>query len=368
MMEPMKPEVMIGQVNDLPTMNRELATAFLQAAASVLTAEQGRKVQRVFITGDGDSYHAARGAEMAFENIARIPCEPMSAQRFLDYGAEWMPVKAAGDTLVLAISASGRTQRVVQSVERAREYGALTVGVTGNAGSPLALAAEHQLILQLPDMGPSPGIRTYNASLLGLYGLALALGEQQLTLSAEEAGAIRTEISELTTVMAATLAASEPVCHEIVAALKGADTMVWLGSGPSYGTALFAAAKVVEAAGLFAIGQDLEEWAHVERFAYPDNMPVFIIAPPGRSHWRAVALAKTAKAIGHRVIALVDEGDQELAEQADYVLPVAGAVREEFTPLVYHIASNFIASYWATSLGRYPFHSNDAAFREASRH
>ena len=59
--------------------------------------------------------------------------------------------------------------------------------------------------------------------------------------------------------------------------------LVMTGSGPSYGTALFAAAKMTETAGVFAAGQDLEEWCHVERLAYPDAMPVFVIAPPGRS-------------------------------------------------------------------------------------
>jgi len=63
--------------------------------------------------------------------------------------------------------------------------------------------------------------------------------------------------------------------------------MVMVGSGPSYGTALFSAAKMIEAAGIFVLGQDVEEWWHVERFAYPIAMPVFVIAPPGRSYWRA---------------------------------------------------------------------------------
>ena len=366
-MQPMRPEVMIPQINDLPAVNNLFAAAFAPAAGAVLTPEQGRRVNRVFITGDGDSYHAARAVEMAFENIAGIPCEPMSAQHFLDYGAEWMPVTVSGDTLLLAISASGRTERVVQSVERARAYGALTVAITGNDDSPLSRAANHKLVLSLPDMGPSPGIRTYNANLLGLLGLAIWLGEQRGTLSSTAADGLRAEVGGLSKVMQATITATQAVSQEVVSTLQPAQTMVWLGSGPSYGTAMFAAAKVVEAAGLFAIGQDLEEWAHVEKFAYPDNMPIFLIAPPGRSHWRAVKLAKTAKAIGHRLIALIAAGDQAIARQADFVLPVMGTMREEFSPLVYHIAANFIASYWATAIGRMPFHSDDPAFREAAR-
>ncbi len=366
-MEPMKPEVMIKQVLDIPALTRQFTQEFADLAADLLSTDEWQGIKRVYITGDGDSYHAARGAEMAFENIAGVPCEPMSAQYFYDYGAEWMPVKAPKDTLLLAISASGRTKRVVQSIERANEYGALTIAITGNPGSPITEVADRQLVVALPDMGPSPGIRTYNASLMGLYLIAIRLGEAQGSLSTTDAHALQAEIANLEETMAATLQATKETSHEIVGALKSSETMIWVGSGPSYGTAMFTAAKVVEAAGLFAVGQDLEEWWHVERFCYPDNMPVFIIAPPGRSYGRAVALTKTAKAIGHSVIAIVQDDDQEIAPLADFVLPVVGNVREEFSPLVYHLASNFIASFWAEALGRMLFHSDDAAYMQAAR-
>ena len=48
----------------------------------------------------------------------------------------------AEDTVV-GVSASGRTPYAVGAVERARTYGALTVGLSCNAGSALATAADH---------------------------------------------------------------------------------------------------------------------------------------------------------------------------------------------------------------------------------
>ncbi|RKN41746.1 N-acetylmuramic acid 6-phosphate etherase [Streptomyces hoynatensis] len=48
----------------------------------------------------------------------------------------------AGD-VVLGVSASGRTPYAVGAVEYARALGALTIGVSCNADSPLAAAAEH---------------------------------------------------------------------------------------------------------------------------------------------------------------------------------------------------------------------------------
>ncbi len=47
------------------------------------------------------------------------------------------------DDSVVGVSASGRTPYAVGAVEHARGLGALTVGLSCNAGSPLAAAAEH---------------------------------------------------------------------------------------------------------------------------------------------------------------------------------------------------------------------------------
>ncbi|NJP66139.1 N-acetylmuramic acid 6-phosphate etherase [Streptomyces spiramenti] len=47
------------------------------------------------------------------------------------------------DDVVVGISASGRTPYAVGAVEHARRLGALTVGLSCNAGSPLAAAADH---------------------------------------------------------------------------------------------------------------------------------------------------------------------------------------------------------------------------------
>jgi glucosamine--fructose-6-phosphate aminotransferase (isomerizing) len=362
-MDAMEPTVMIRQAEDLPTVLSEQTRPFDWLVRNILTPLEYLSLRRVFLVGDGDSYHATMAAELAFENLAKIPCEPMSAQRFLDYGAEWMPVPNPNSTLVVGISASGKTQRVVQSLERAKKFGALTVALTGTPESPVTKMAERTISVQLPDMGPSPGIRTYEATLLGLLLLAIRIGELKDRYHQDEANAMRKEIADLSSVVQATLTATYEPAQNAAAAFKDAQSMMWVGSGPSYGTAIFSAAKVVEAAAVFAVGQDLEEWWHVERFAFPRDMPTFVIAPPGRSHWRAIELVKTAKQLGRRVAAVIQTDDQEIAGEAQMVLPVVGTVREEFSPLVYHVAADLFAAYLTEALGRKLFQTDNPAFR-----
>ena len=352
--EPLTFEVMLRQLAGLAGDLRQLTRPFAQQIGTVLSPAEWAAVKNVYLTGDGDSYHASCALEMAFETIADVGCRPMSAQRFVDYGAQWM----RRQSLVLAISASGGTQRVVQAIERAKEHGALSVAVTGTPDSPVARAADRAIVVELPQKERSPGIRTYQASLLGLLLVAIQLGEMQGRQSQSGAGALRQELVALADVVDATIAAVKEPCQEMAETVAAASTLVMLGSGPSYGTALFSAAKLIEAAGVLALGQDLEEWWHVERFAYPVDMPVFVIAPPGRSHWRAVEVAATARGLGRRVIAVAHPDDTEVVRHAHAVLPVQGEAREEFSPLIYHVFASHVAAAVAERLGRSLFQSD----------
>ncbi|NEE37755.1 SIS domain-containing protein, partial [Streptomyces sp. SID7982] len=54
-------------------------------------------------------------------------------------------LKLTADDTVVGISASGRTPYAIGAVEHARAQGALTIGLSCNADSALAAAAEHGL-------------------------------------------------------------------------------------------------------------------------------------------------------------------------------------------------------------------------------
>ena len=357
-MEPLKPEVMFGQVAGLADDLRQLTRPFEQQVRAVLTPSEWQAVKKVYLTGDGDSYHASCAAEMAFQVIADVACEPLSAQRFLDYGAAWMRPAAPPHTLVIATSASGGTERVVQAIERAKEYGALTVALTGTPNSAVTQVADRSVVVELPHKERSPGIRTYQASLMGMLLVAIQLGERQGRYAQEETDRLRQELIALADVVDATTNAIQAGCREVADLIAASPIVVMLGSGPSYGTALYSAAKLVEAAGVFTLGQDLEEWWHVERFAYPLDMPVFVIAPPGRSHWRAQSVAATARGLGRRVIAVTHKDDTEVTRHAHMVLPIQGEVREEFSPLLYPLFTSYVAAHVAERLGRCPFQSD----------
>jgi glutamine---fructose-6-phosphate transaminase (isomerizing) len=348
----MNQDVMIRQVESLASDLREQTEAAGERIRELLPDRECASAGPVYLTGDGDSYHAACAAELAFESLAGIACDPVSALRFAEYAAPWLP-SAPARPLVIAISASGTTPRVIQAIEAARRRGALTLAITSTPGGPVTEAADRCLVFDLPRPERSPGIRTYQASLLGLLLTAIRLAEAR-GRPAPCDRVLRQELAALPAMVEATASATKDRCRAVADIAADSPVLVMTGSGPNFGTALFSAAKMTEAAGVFAAGQDLEEWCHVETNAYPGDMPVFVIAPPGRSHWRAVELAALARRQGRLVVAVTDAADAGVAACASAHLPVHGQVREEFSPLLYHVFAGYLASYLAGRLSRPP--------------
>lgn len=354
-MEPnLSPKLIIDQMETLSELHSENFKMIDASIRETLTALEVESLHNVYAFGSGDSYHAAMAAEMAFLEFSPVTYHPLNSMQFMEYSADYLPINFPRDTLVVGISASGSTKRVAQSLERAKKFSdkVITAGLVGKIDSRVAKAADKVLSVEIPELGRTPGIRTYVASLMGLLSLAIRIGEIKRHFSQEKSKSMRKEIIELADAVDATYRSSiEPA--KIAAKLaESAPFISYVGSGTSYGTASFSGAKLVEAAGVFGAVQDLEEWAHVERFAYPLDFPVFIVAPPGKSYRRALELAKGVKLIGHPLFAVIDNNDEEIREIADVVFPVMGQVSESFSPLLYYIAGTTFSYFVAKELGR----------------
>jgi glucosamine--fructose-6-phosphate aminotransferase (isomerizing) len=361
MLRNMQSELIIDQMKTLGDLHRESFREIDRSVRKGLSALEVESLHRVYAFGDGDSYHSTLSTEMAFNEFAQILYRPLPAMRFLEYGADYIPVNFPRDTLVVGISASGGTTRVAQGLERAREKSdkIITAALVGNTDTKVANAAEVVFSAEIPELGRSPGIRSYSASLMGLMSLAIRIGEIKRKYTQDDANAMRKEIIDMAEVVEATYEASHAPAEQAAKAVKEFQFISYAGSGPSFGSASFSGAKVVEAAGVFSVAADLEEWAHVERFAYPLEYPVFIVAPPGKGYWRAAMLAEGVKQMGHYLMVVVEEGDTDVAKHADVVFPVKGKVREAFSPLLYYIAGTTLSHYIAKELGRAMFMSDN---------
>ena len=80
------------------------------------------------------------------------------------------------DALVVAISQSGESTDTNAVLERAREQGVITVGITNEPESSLARLAEHVFLVRAGKEKSVAATKTYTGQLLTFYLLAYALG------------------------------------------------------------------------------------------------------------------------------------------------------------------------------------------------
>jgi glucosamine--fructose-6-phosphate aminotransferase (isomerizing) len=356
-MKPMKKDTMEKQLNSLSALVKAQFPIVVEKVQQQYTNDELKRIHHIYVTGDGDSWHAAMAAEMAFDQFAKINYFPIPAMEFLDYGADYINQIFPGTYLVIGVSASGGSTRVVECFERMEKVApdVATLGIVGNLDSKIGKAGKKALSVEIAQFDPSPGIRTYLASMMGLYALAIQIGEAKGNLTSSQANNLRTQFTSLAPIIEATLKYNNEPTRQAAQAIAKKDFISFVGSGPSHASAYFSSAKVVEAAGIFSATQDLEEWAHVEGLAYPLDFPVYIVAPKGKSSWRAEKLAEYAKFLGHPMLIVADQNDEIMRAQADYFFPIVGEVDEVFSPVVTHIPGTLLAHHLIEATHRLPF-------------
>ena len=254
------------QAEQAPAFVGQAWPALLDQARQSLAGQEERSTT-LPVCGCGDSHFAAQGAEFGLRlwTGRRVrAASSMMAARYLMQGA-------GSDWLVIGISASGEVARTVEALEQARHAGARTLALTCTRNSTLTQIADAAIVAGLPEHPFGPGLISYLAALLGVLavGASLAPGANWKRMPAL--------IDSLPEQMAHAAAVQGEQGRAFADAVVDLPYGVFLGSGPAYGAAGFAAAKVLEASGVAYHAQDVEEWAHLEYFQEPADTPTWIL-------------------------------------------------------------------------------------------
>lgn len=299
------------------------------------------RTRRIIMIGSGDSYFAAKAAEMAMLVHAGIPVEarpPLEAGR---YHARYSTRRDLENTLVIALSNSGAAARVCEAAALYREAGATVLAVTKDPQSRLAGAADHVLTLAVPSFPSAPGFGPYQFALSALLLLAVRIGEVRMGMTMDEAQALRGKLRGLYQTLEDTIAANEPAARRLADTLSSSTMFEFLGSGPSRAVADYGAAKMLEASGRHALSADLEEWTHLNYFDRdPGGIATILVLPPaGRSDSRAAELRQYINRLG-RKLAVVGED-----------FPIASGLDEIWSPVVTSAPLALLAAFIAENDG-----------------
>ena len=129
---------------------------------------------RVYITAGGTSWHAALIGKQLIEDYAQIPVDVEYASEFRYRNAIINP-----DTVLIAVSQSGETADTLAAIRKAKNLGALTLGICNVVGSSIARETDAGIYTHA---GPEIGVastKTFTAQVAVMTMLALSLGRRK---------------------------------------------------------------------------------------------------------------------------------------------------------------------------------------------
>ncbi len=211
--------------------------------------------------------------------------------------------------LAVALSQSGATEEIVETLDWARECGARTLAITNGGGSPLTQVADVAFVTAAGAELAVPATKTFTTQLAALAVLAIALGADL------DPGLLRSVPDEIERMLAA-----PPDMAPMVSELAGASGVVVSGRGHAYAAALELALKLKEACYLHAMGLSYADLLHGPIAVVDAGTPAIIVAADsGPTLAGSIDLARRVVAAGARAYAI--GGGPGLAEASSLAVP-----------------------------------------------
>ncbi len=307
-------------------------------------AEQIMNAPRIIFIACGTSWHAGLVAEYIFEELCRIPVE-------VEYASEFRyrnPVIHKGD-IIIAISQSGETADTLVAIEKAKEQGAIILGIVNVVGSSIARISHAGAYTHA---GPEIGVastKAFTAQLAVLTMIALKIGYAKGTIDKERYLSLCRELAEIPDKVKIVLEQADAV-KALAEKYKDATDALYLGRGYNFPVALEGALKLKEISYIHAEGYAAAEMKHGPIALVTETLPVVFIATKDSYHEKIVSNMQEIKARKGKVIAIITEGDTVSPTLADdmIVLPPA---HEIVAPMLSVIPLQLLAYYIGLAKG-----------------
>ena len=198
--------------------------------------------------------------------------------------------------LAVALSQSGQTEEIVETLAWARDCGAVTLAITNGASSALAGVADLALVTQAGPEHAVPATKTFTTQLAALAVLAIGLGADL------DPGQLRSVPDEIERMLATGL---DEILDPIVTELAAAAGVVVSGRGLAYAAALELALKLKEACYLHAMGLSWADLLHGPIAVVDAQTPAILLAAgSGPALPGTIELARRVVAAGARAYAI----------------------------------------------------------------
>ena len=288
---------------------------------------------RIYITACGTSWHAGLIGKYLIEEYARIPVH-------VEYASEFRyrnPI-INNKTVVIAISQSGETADTLAALKKAKEFGALTLGICNVVGSSIARETDCGVYTHA---GPEIGVastKAFTSQVAVLFLLSLCFSKNNGPTGENFSKALLKIGDQVKQILK-----NSKKINEVAEATFQSDNFLYLGRGMNFPVALEGALKLKEISYIHAEGYPAAEMKHGPIALIDENMPVVFIAPNDETYSKVLSNIQEVKARNGVVIALTDHKTNELKKVSDYIIEVPKSSHPRIFPLLASISLQLLA-------------------------
>ncbi len=301
------------------------------------------RAREIYLLACGTSYNACLAASYMFSSLSNLPTFPIIASEFIEQYGDAVNIEST----ILAVSQSGETADVLHAIEYARFKAATLLGLTNNLGSTLTRISRAYICQQ---SGPEIGVaatKSFTSQLLVLAQLALTLAKVRGKVSQERIDELEEKLREIPDIVEEVIDEQEEKVKEVVEKYKTAECFYFLGRGVNTATALEGRLKLLEIAYIPSIAYPAGESKHGPISLVEEGFPVIFICPRNSTRKALIGNIMEMKARGAKIIAVLDEDDEEVKKLADDYFEIPKGIPEILSPIPCVIPLQLFAYYMA---------------------
>ena len=313
------PDFMLKEIHEQPRVIRDTLAGRLVDGRLVideldLSPEELTLIDRVYVIACGTSLHAGLVAKQLIEGWARIPCEVEAASEFRYRNALITPT-----TLVVAVSQSGETADTLAAIRDARVRGARVFGITNVVGSPVAREADGVIYTKANKEIAVASTKSFLGQIVSLTLLALLLAQVKGNLRQNQIHLLYKQLASTAEQVECILQDTSRI-QQAAQRCYQASSALFIGRGMGCVIAREGALKLKEISYLHAEAYPAGEMKHGPIALIEDGFPVIAVATHGPIYDKVMSNIQESKARGACVIALAEQGDEEIQKYADEVI------------------------------------------------
>ncbi len=294
-----------------------------------------KDIDLIVLVARGSSDNAALFGRYLLEVTTGIPVSLSAPSIFTLYNAKLRLNRA----LVIGVSQSGEGVDINVVLERAKESGAYTLGITNEVDSTMAKIADETLLIHAGREKSVAATKTYTGQMLHFYMLAAALGNQRLDYH---------KIPEY----AAEALKLQPEVEQLVERYAFMENCVVVGRGMNYGNSYELALKLMETCYVVAERFSSADFFHGPLAIVEKRFPVVLFAPIGVTQQSSLDLLGRLHELHADSLSITN--DAKIASSSSRSLMLPGEIDEFLSPIPFIIPAQIFAAYLSETKGLDP--------------